>query len=410
MLGNFLKASTVVRKDSFVAFFLLFNVFAWHFVTPNLLNSITSGFSITPTESLFVWIAYYVGIIGSMLFGSILSNKSRRFHFLILWIILGSFTSLLPAIIGNFTASSALVTSAFIGISFGLGLPSCLGYFADCTSVENRGRTSGITLLITYLSAPILVILFGEFNMTMNSIILSCWRVSGLMVFFLKPEEKVVTIHRTSTSFGPIIRSKSFGLYFLAWLMYMFIDRFENPILNNFFGDFSYLTIGPIIGAFFVLIAGLLCDRIGRKRVIIYGFVVLGTAYALIGILPAQLFSWYFFLTSESTASGMLTVVFILVIWGDIAQPGTRDKYYAIGEIPYFLTRIIQLLAAPFVMLIPTSSAFSVASLFLFLAVLPLLYAPDTLPQTKIELRQLREYVDAAKKANERYPVGEVKN
>jgi len=43
------------------------------------------------------------------------------------------------------------------------------------------------------------------------------------------------------------------------------------------------------------------------------------------------------------------------------------------------------------------------ASVFLFLAVLPLLYAPETLPEKKIRLRQLRKYMAAAKKVKEKY-------
>jgi len=54
-------------------------------------------------------------------------------------------------------------------------------------------------------------------------------------------------------------------------------------------------------------------------------------------------------------------------------------------------------------MLIPNTSAFSLASFFLFLAVLPLLYAPETLPEKKIELRRLRKYVETAKKFQRKY-------
>jgi len=86
-----------------------------------------------------------------------------------------------------------------------------------------------------------------------------------------------------------------------------------------------------------------------------------------------------------------------------MSQPGTREKYYVIGEIPFFLTDIMQTLSAPLVMLIPAASAFSLASFFLFLAVFPLLYAPETLPEKKIELRRLRKYVEAAKKVKEKY-------
>jgi hypothetical protein len=48
-------------------------------------------------------------------------------------------------------------------------------------------------------------------------------------------------------------------------------------------------------------------------------------------------------------------------------------------------------------------AAFSFASFFLFLAVIPLIYAPETLPEKRIKERELREYVEKAKKAKEKH-------
>jgi len=48
-------------------------------------------------------------------------------------------------------------------------------------------------------------------------------------------------------------------------------------------------------------------------------------------------------------------------------------------------------------------AAFSVAAFFLFLAVLPLISAPETLPEKKVELRRLRSFAEEAQKAKEKY-------
>ena len=47
---------------------------------------------------------------------------------------------------------------------------------------------------------------------------------------------------------------------------------------------------------------------------------------------------------------------------------------------------------------IELTAAFSLASFFLFVAVMPLVFAPETLPEKKMELRRLRKFVDDAKK------------
>jgi len=371
---------------------------------PIIIDDLLSVLNVTYTQTLIIWTSYFVAIVGSSIVGSILSNRIRRLSFLYLWIISGIVTSLLPALFNSSTVTHVLILSIFLGVSFGLGMPSCLAYFADCTIVENRGRIGGITLLITNLSAPLLVILFMLFDLRVNSIIFAMWRGTGLIIFFLKPEENSSSKTRKNISFTSIFRDRSFLLYFVAWFMFCLIDRFEMPILSAASGDFQYLipVMGPVIGGLSALVGGLLSDWVGRKRVVLYGFVTLGIAYAIVGIAPTS-FSWYFYLVIVSISTGMLWVAFLLILWGDLSQSGTREKYYMIGTTPFFLTNIVQLFSAEDVTLIPVTSAFSLAAFFLFLAVLPLLYAPETLPERKIKLRRLRKYVEAARKVKEKH-------
>jgi hypothetical protein len=63
---------------------------------------------------------------------------------------------------------------------------------------------------------------------------------------------------------------------------------------------------------------------------------------------------------------------------------------------------MIQASQYPYISIEPYA-AFSFASFFLFLAVLPLMYAPETLPQKNIEQRQLKGYIEKAKKVSEKY-------
>jgi accessory gene regulator protein AgrB len=90
-------------------------------------------------------------------------------------------------------------------------------------------------------------------------------------------------------------------------------------------------------------------------------------------------------------------------LWGDLGQPSGRERYYAIGTIPFFIAGILELVVGPYVSLIPPEAAFSLAAFFLFLAILPLLYAPETLPEKKIHERELRQYVEKAKRVKKKY-------
>jgi hypothetical protein len=55
-------------------------------------------------------------------------------------------------------------------------------------------------------------------------------------------------------------------------------------------------------------------------------------------------------------------------------------------------------LVGQYVESINISTAFSLASFFLFLAILPLIYAPETLPEKRIQQRQIKKYAEEAKK------------
>jgi hypothetical protein len=52
---------------------------------------------------------------------------------------------------------------------------------------------------------------------------------------------------------------------------------------------------------------------------------------------------------------------------------------------------------------IAPAAVFSLAAFFLFLAVMPLMYAPETLPEKKIQERELRVYLEKAKKVKQKY-------
>ncbi|MCJ7470108.1 hypothetical protein MUO74_06380, partial [Candidatus Bathyarchaeota archaeon] len=105
----------------------------------------------------------------------------------------------------------------------------------------------------------------------------------------------------------------------------------------------------------------------------------------------------------DGIAAGIFSLIFLMAIWSDLAGKRTKDKYYLIGVLPFLIPIFIQVLFTPIATAIPVSAAFSLASFFLFLAVLPLMYAPETLPEKKIELRRFKGYVEEAKKISDKY-------
>ena len=124
-------------KKFLSAFILLINAFVWFFITSIKIIPTILGPN-NPSE-IIIWSVYYLSIIISGLFGSILSNRINRLNFIYSWIILGVVVSPLALFFNNFTTLNMLIIAILLVTSLGLGMPSCLAYFTENTTIENRG-------------------------------------------------------------------------------------------------------------------------------------------------------------------------------------------------------------------------------------------------------------------------------
>jgi MFS family permease len=386
------RSGTNLKRDYSIASVLLVNTFSWLFIGQKILIEIADLFD----KQLFLNLGFYASIIASALIGSTFSAKISKPRFFLIWLSFGIITSLFLGI--PLTSQFAALAIAIIfGISVGLGIPSCLAYFAESVPVEKRGKVGGISLFITTFSVPLVTIAISPLDLVTSIIAFATWRGCCLLVLpFIPRKDYRLAVEKSPPSLGEVAKNKTFILYFVAWLMFSLVDCFEGLVLSSHIGGFRFLMniIEPMIAGISALVAGVLSDWIGRKRVLIFGFVSLGVAYAIVGLSQIWI-TWVFYFVIDGVALGLLWVLFIIVIWGDLAKTG-REKYYAIGNMPFFLTMITSSLLAPYVTLIPETSAFSLAAFFLFIAVIPLLYAPETLPQKKIQQRQLKIYTKEA--------------
>ncbi|MEM3459243.1 MAG: hypothetical protein QXN36_01455 [Candidatus Bathyarchaeia archaeon] len=357
------------------------------------------------TEEFSLFALYFLGVATSAIFGSKFFPRARV-KFLYLWLFMGAVaTSLLITVFSNDMLANFLV-ALFLGISVGLGLPSCLSYFAESIRIENRGFIGGITwsgVGFIVLSLALLMNMLGQWEAI---IMLTIWRLFGGFSFLFLTRQKKLLGEQKSTSYLNLIRKREVLLYLFPWVMFSLINFAETPILERVFGVESFAFVG-IVGYVFIgifaVVGGVLADVVGRKRVVITGFVMLGIEYAALSVFSSSPATLYLFMTLDGITWGLFVSVFFMAIWGDLGEGYVKEKFYALGGLPFLLANFVSILISPYAGAISPTAAFSFASFFLFLAVIPLMYAPETLPEKKIKERELKEYVEKAKKIKEKY-------
>jgi hypothetical protein len=119
------------------------------------------------------------------------------------------------------------------------------------------------------------------------------------------------------------------------------------------------------------------------------GMVMLGACF-WIGYTPASVLAY---LAISGIAWGFLIVVY-LAVPGDLSPPGAREKFYALGiVVPLIIygglvatSRLLSITA-------PAGSVSSILSIILFMSIIPVLRAVETLPETKIVERKLSDHL-----------------
>ena len=384
---------------------LVLNSMIWLVITSTLLTNSVANLELPLLETLILDGLYYAGIALSAFIGAMFFPRQRE-NCLLVWIMFGVLTTISVATFQSNQIGVNAFLSLLLGMSIGMGLPSALAYFADTTAVENRGTYGGLIWLPVGFGILTLAFVLYSLNLFWALSILAIWRASGGVLFFgLSKLRGKQNLEVKKPSYGTILRRRDLMLYLIPWIMFSLVNFSEYPILGKVLGEFQ-LNAGLIefaISGVSALIGGVLSDLVGRKRIVITGFVILGIEYAILSLFSGAQASWYIYTFCDGTAWGLFASVFFMTIWGDLAETTQKEKYYVIGGLPYILAGFMAVVVQPFATDIQTVTAFSLASFFLFVAVLPLMYAPETLPEKKIKDRELRDYVEKAKKTKDKY-------
>ena len=401
--------SVLFQREFLSVLIVVVNAFSWYFPLYIFLEDTLKNFQMGYSFLATALGLQFAGAVVFAIIGTTLVKKFQtRDSLLTIWIFIGVISSLLMVTLETFSIEGVLLVSFILGASLGFGFPSCLAYFGDNSNVENRGLLGGTTFFASGLFILIIGLTLSFANsVVVSALILAAWRGTGLISFLLANQKHDHQKETTSEiSYRTILHDRSFLLYILPWTMFCLINFLEAPKLFDFFGEeiSAYMPIVEYgIGGFVALIGGWFADSVGRKRIIIVGFISLGIGFAVLGLFQDIVLFWYLHIILDGVAWGIFSLMFYLVIWSELAGNRTKEKYYLFGVLPFLIASYIQILVTPYAETIPVSAAFSLASFFLFIAVLPLLYAPETMPEKKIELKRLRSFAEDAKKTKEKY-------
>jgi len=266
-----------ITRKKFLAIILLFSTsFAWFYVFYNFFDDL-----MIPTISVnTIWydvsvLLFFVFTIISAFIGSFIAERVNRRKFLFFWIIFGILV-ILPI---PFISVEELfpVFGALVGFSFGLGFPSCMAFIAESTNPEERGRVSGTAILVSFFLAMTFFILLPSLSLGTIGILVVLIGIKSitLLSFLLDPIDRATGEPKR---WRFIFAYKDFDYYVLAFIIFSVAAGLANIVVGSLYSDPAYQQVSNLAQAIrfvgvgiFGLIAGIMADRIGRKKLILFG-------------------------------------------------------------------------------------------------------------------------------------------
>jgi MFS family permease len=362
-----------------IAWFFFFN----NYFEPIFENSVGTYFWISIAHGLFFGFCAFSAIMGTLL-----GRRVNYAKFFLLWISLGVISTLAMITVQGVVLS--LVFSAILGTSFGLGFPLGIALLIDRTEIRQRGKVSGLVILEAFVMVFIAINLVSFLNFGIMEIIMlgALLRSVSFVTLFLdccfKKNIKAI-------SWISILTQKNFFYYFFPWIMFSLVAGLANFIWYGLIQTSTYVdaynlgsTLQFIGTALVAILSGFISDRFGRKQPIIIGVVLLVVSYAIFGFATTPL-NIIIQLTTLGVAWGFLMVAY-LVIPGDLAESYTQEKYYAlVTALPFVVYGIFRALPRTFGLTILSNILSPLLIVLLFLSIILILYATETLHLQRVK-------------------------
>lgn len=393
---DFLKTEIYISKKSFFIVTIFFFVFyeSYYFLFSNfLVETMPFGFN---EDMVRGSLHFFTAIV--LLFGGFFLRKFNK-----LKIIYGSSFSaclLTLLLLGNFFEEFRLLVLFGLVLFTSLGMLATLCVFGSLTLPVERGRVSGFIGLIVFILFFIvnfsLVLRLNFFESILFALILNALPLFGLLLKSFRG--KLKSIKQLSDNY---YERRVFALYFIPWIVFSLInvtlsanttDKILQIIPSTAYSTLlSIQLVGVILG---VSIGGFIADLLGRRFSLVFSLTFFGFCTALVGVFVSDLIFLVVYF-ANGLSWGILFVLYIFVVWGDLSNQENRIRIYSIGLIVYFLSLGVGFFTE-LNMEIFQSTLLSV--LIIFLLNIPILFAPELLPSYILDRIRMRMHIGTVKK------------
>jgi len=385
-----------LKKRGFLAAMIpYFPFFTWYYVfSYYLLKFIADG----STESFLIFNAIFNFIISlALILGSYLFHRVKKTSIIYAWSIFSSIGTILITIAPIHVFG--LVIFLLLGAVFGISLLAFFTYFWELTVPEERGRVAGLIGFIFLPIFPLVVILANSLDFFSTAILCIILNLVILSIKPLNPEKiSALTTKKGVKEFNPEKREILF--YLIPWLIYSLVNNtFSQTIsfhISQYFSSSSLILVFIILqdigGCLGAITGGIIADFFGRRLSLAFGLTLYGISSAISGLSKSfEMFYLAFFGTGLTW--GIFLILYSFEIWGDLANLETCAQRYLIGLATYYSTAGIGILISPKIIQIPLVLASITSCLLIFLSNIPLILAPELLPENFREKIRVEVYL-----------------
>jgi len=387
---GFLKSGIEITKGklAFLIYNLLFLLISYFIII--FLGNICSGIG----NRWVVIIALNLEICIAILIASFIIGRIDKKKF---WFISPVTTIGLSAFLFLLNGTPRLAIVFAIAPIFAVSFLMFFQSFQDFTLTTERARISGI---IAFITLP-LVFIFETLpvSIPIAFYFLAAINIAAIFFAFLKPK---LRNDQAAEKGEKTFEKRVMLLYLIPWIIFSMVN--VTLAKNNSFcivqqtsaSFYVFLealeAIGVSIGAIMI---GFLADFVGRRITAAVALTLYGVCSALGGLFDSKwAFSLMFLIGGVSW--GSFFVLFIFVIWSDLANKENWAKMYALGLITYFASLCVSPLIPQAFLSLETGSL--VTCLLSFFAIVPIFAVPEISSNNFIENMRIKRHIDSLKK------------